>query len=149
MSELERVYTVPLGKAYAAQRWRRSEKAMMILREFAKRHMKAEEVAVDPSVNELVWARGIKSPPRKIRVKMTRDSDNKVTISLLEAPSTEESKEEKAEKTEKAEEKPKEQAKAEPEVEEVVEEPEAEAATETEDEEPDEAEETPEEEKTQ
>jgi large subunit ribosomal protein L31e len=147
MSELERVYTVPLGKAYAAQRWRRSEKAVMILREFAKRHMKAEEVAVDPSVNELVWAKGIKSPPRKIRVKMTRDSDGKVTISLLEAPSTEESKEEKAEKkTEKLEEKPepKEEAKAEPE--EPIEEPEA--ATVSEEEEAEEKEEATEEEKT-
>jgi len=147
MSELERVYTVPLGKAYAAQRWRRSEKAMMILRDFAKRHMKAEEVLVDTSVNELVWARGIKSPPRKIRVKMTKDSDGKVTISLLEAPGAEEEK--KVEKEEKAEEKPepKAEVKAEPETEAAVEEPEEEEAAE--EAQPEEAEAEPEEEKAQ
>jgi large subunit ribosomal protein L31e len=85
MSDLERIYMVPLKEAWNAQRYRRSEKAVMVLKAFAKRHMKATEVAVDTSVNEAIWARGIKSPPRRIRVKMTKDSEGKVTVTMAEA----------------------------------------------------------------
>lgn len=56
----------------------------MVLKAFAVRHMKAKEVSVDTSVNEVIWARGIKSPPHKIRVKMTKDDEGKVTITLAE-----------------------------------------------------------------
>jgi len=93
MSEQERIYTVPLKEAWHAQRYRRSEKAMMVLKAFAKRHMKAKEVAVDNVVNETIWARGIKSPPHKIRVKMTKDDEDKVTITMAEVESEAEKKE--------------------------------------------------------
>ena len=85
MSEIERIYTVPLGRAWIAQKFRRAEKAMTVLKEFAERHMKPSELIIDPSVNEAVWARGIKNPPRKLRVKMTKDSDGVVIVTLAEA----------------------------------------------------------------
>lgn len=85
MSEIERIYTVPLGRAWIAQKYRRAEKAMMVLKEFTERHMKPSELIIDTSVNEAVWARGIKNPPRKLRVKMTKDSDGVVTVTLAEA----------------------------------------------------------------
>ncbi|MGW8182192.1 MAG: 50S ribosomal protein L31e [bacterium] len=85
MSELERIYTVPLGRAWIAQKFRRAEKAMFVLRQFTERHMKPTEVIIDPSGKGAVWARGIKNPPRKIRVKMTKDSDGVVTVTLAEA----------------------------------------------------------------
>jgi large subunit ribosomal protein L31e len=84
MSEKERIYTVPLKEAWQAQRYRRSERAVMVLKAFAVRHMKAKEVSVDTSVNEVIWARGIKSPPHKIRVKMTKDDEGNVTITMAE-----------------------------------------------------------------
>ncbi len=84
MSEQERIYTVPLKEAWNAQKYRRSEKAVMVLKAFAVRHMKAKEVSVDTSVNEVIWARGIRSPPHKIRVKMTKDDEDKVTITMAE-----------------------------------------------------------------
>jgi len=34
MSELERIYTVPLGRAWVTQKYRRAEKAMMLLKKF-------------------------------------------------------------------------------------------------------------------
>ncbi len=58
---------------------------MFILKQFTERHMKPTEIIIDPSVNEAIWAKGIKSPPRKIRVKMTKDSDGLVTVELAEA----------------------------------------------------------------
>jgi len=85
MSELERIYTVPLGRAWIVQKFRRAEKAMMVLKTFTERHMKPTEIVIDPSVNEAIWARGIKNPPRKIRVKMTKDSDGVVVVTLAEA----------------------------------------------------------------
>ena len=132
MSETERIYTVPLKEAWNAQRYRRSERAMMVLKAFAKRHMKAETITVDTTVNEAIWARGIKSPPHKIRVKMTKDDEGKVTITMAEVEAETEAKEEpkkgskKDSKKEskskaKAEEEPKVEAKAEAEEEPKVE----------------------------
>jgi large subunit ribosomal protein L31e len=102
MSETERIYTVPLKEAWNAQRYRRSERAMMVLKAFAKRHMKAETITVDTTVNEAIWARGIKSPPHKIRVKMTKDDEGAVTITMAEVEAKPETKESKKELKSKA-----------------------------------------------
>ena len=110
---MERIYTVPLKEAWNAQRYRRSERAMMVLKAFAVRHMKAKEVTVDTTVNETIWARGIKSPPHKIRVKMTKDDEGKVTITMAEAGAEAEAKE-APKKEPKAKAKAKSKAKAEP-----------------------------------
>ena len=90
MSAEERIYTVPLGKARAVPSYRRAEKAISILRVFTKRHMKPEEVIIDPTVNEAIWARGIKNPPRKIRVRLSKDDEGTVTVTLAEAETEEE-----------------------------------------------------------
>ena len=125
MSETERIYTVPLKEAWNAQRYRRSERAMMVLKAFAKRHMKAETITVDTTVNEAIWARGIKSPPHKIRVKMTKDDEGAVTITMAEVEAPAEAKEPKTESKSKskakAKEEPKVEAKAEAEAETKVE----------------------------
>ncbi|MDP2899746.1 MAG: 50S ribosomal protein L31e [Candidatus Bathyarchaeota archaeon] len=135
MSELERIYTVPLKEAWNAQRYRRSERAMMVLKAFAKRHMKATTVTVDTSVNETIWARGIKSPPHKIRVKMTKDDEGNVTVTMAEVDAKAEAKEARAEAKEKTKAKPKAKAekKAEPKAE-TKEEPKVEAKAEAKDE---------------
>lgn len=84
MSSEDRIYTVPLGKTRAVPKYRRAEKAITILRQFTQRHMKPEEVIIDPTVNEAIWARGIKNPPRKIRVRLSKDDEGIVTITLAE-----------------------------------------------------------------
>jgi large subunit ribosomal protein L31e len=81
----ERVYTVPLGKAWNTPKYRRAEKAVSVLRKFVQRHMKPEEVIIDPTVNELIWRNGIQNPPRKIRVKLSKDDEGVVTVRLAEA----------------------------------------------------------------
>ena len=68
------VFTVPLRGAWKTSRHRRANKAMRIIREFTARHMKVrsgEEIWIDPRVNEVVWARGIEKPPRRIRLRIT------------------------------------------------------------------------------
>jgi len=80
--ELERVYTVPLSRAWITARHRRTRRAVNILKEFAEHHMKSSEIKIDTELNEELWKRGITKPPRRITVKMEKDEDGVVTISL-------------------------------------------------------------------
>jgi large subunit ribosomal protein L31e len=79
---LTRTYVVPLGVAFEAPPYRRSKVAIRIIREFATRHMKATEVSIAEEVNKQVWSRGIKNPPRRIRLDMERDEDGIVSVKL-------------------------------------------------------------------
>lgn len=80
--ELTRVYTINLSKVWLSPRIRRTKRAINMIREFAQRHMKSEDVKIDQSLNEIMWERGIRHPPRRIRVKMVKDEDDVVTVSL-------------------------------------------------------------------
>ena len=80
--ELERIVTVPLSRAWIAPRHRRTKRAINILKEYAEKHMKSSEIKIETSLNEQLWNRGITSPPRRITVKMSKDEDGIVTISL-------------------------------------------------------------------
>ena len=84
-SKQERIYTIPLGRAWIAPRWRRAEKAISLLRKFVKRHMKPNKTVIEPSVNEKIWRNGAYNPPRKIRVKLSKDDEDTVTVSLAGA----------------------------------------------------------------
>lgn len=110
MSEesLERVYTINLGKVWLSPNNQRAKRAINMIKEFATHHMKSENVKIEEDVSHLVWARGIRHPPRKIRVKLTKDDDGNILISKYEEEKKveEKSKGKKADKkTEKKEEK--------------------------------------------
>ncbi len=81
----ERYYVVPLAKKgfELVPRWKRSKKAILVLREFIVRHMKPEgDVYIAQELNERVWENGIKNPPRKIRVRVTKSVDGIVRAYL-------------------------------------------------------------------
>lgn len=81
----ERIYTVPLRKAYwTGSRLRRANRAVRILQEFVERHMKPEELVIQPEVNEKIWDRGIQKPPRRVRIRATKNSENLVRVYLAE-----------------------------------------------------------------
>jgi ribosomal protein L31E len=42
-------------------------------------------VVIDTSVNEEIWKNGITNPPRRIRVRLSKDDEGLVTVSLAEA----------------------------------------------------------------
>ncbi len=71
----ERIYTIPLMKAKSVPRTKRAKRAIKEIKEFLARHMKVEEVKIDSSLNELVWERGIKKIPSKVRVKAVKMED--------------------------------------------------------------------------
>jgi large subunit ribosomal protein L31e len=79
---LERIYTVPLSRAWITARHKRTKRAVKVLREFAERHMKSSEIKIDTALNERLWDRGITKPPRRITVRMEKDEDGVITISL-------------------------------------------------------------------
>jgi len=86
MEELTRTYVVPLGVVYETQPYRRAKKAIIVIREFATRHMKAKQVSIDEEVNEKIWARGIRHPPRRMTLQMERDEDGVVKVKLPPTP---------------------------------------------------------------
>ena len=100
-SVLEREYTIPLRGAWKGSRTDRAEKAIRVIRQFAKRHMKSSEIKIDSEVNQAVWSRGIQKPPRKIRVLMKKDKDDLVTVLLPGLPAEEEKEDKKEKKDEK------------------------------------------------
>jgi large subunit ribosomal protein L31e len=82
----ERIYTVPFRRVYwARSRHNRANREVKALREFVQRHMKPEGLLIQPEVNERIWARGIQRPPRKLRIRATKNSENEVKIYLAEA----------------------------------------------------------------
>jgi large subunit ribosomal protein L31e len=91
----EKFYTIPLGKAWIAPSNKRAARAIRIIKDFIIRHMKLREkeefvegtvgrLIISNDVNERIWSRGIKKPPRKVRVRATRDGDDNVIVYLAE-----------------------------------------------------------------
>jgi large subunit ribosomal protein L31e len=89
--ELERVYTINLGKALLSVDTHRAPRAINMIKEFARHHMKTSEIKIEEDLAHQIWARGVRSPPRKIRVRMNKTDEGYVLVS----PYTEE-KESKA-----------------------------------------------------
>src|SRR5208283_3925254 len=111
MAKLERIYTIPLGDAYAAKRIVRVPKAIKILKAFAARHMKAEDeqrVVISEALNKHIWERSIQRPPRRVKVRLVKDDE------AVRAYLADEKVEEKKKAEPKKEEKKTEEKKAEP-----------------------------------
>ena len=81
---LTRVYTINLGRAWITPQHKRTDRVVNMIREFAAKHMKSDEIKLEQDLNRQVWARGKTHPPRKVRVKMVKDEDGVVTVSLYE-----------------------------------------------------------------
>lgn len=92
----ERIYTIPLGKAWIRPPNKRAPRAMRIIRGFITKHMKLEaareeeeeetpkRLVIDNEINEKIWSRGIEKPPRKIRVRAAKDKEGNITVYLAE-----------------------------------------------------------------
>ena len=68
-----REYTVHVHKyVFHTQFKKRAPKAIRSLRQFAEKAMHTKDVRIDASVNKFLWSRGVKNPPHRIRVRLTR-----------------------------------------------------------------------------
>ncbi len=125
---IEREYTIPLReKCRVVPRYKKTNKAVKTIKEFLARHMKVRDrdlnkIKIDKYLNELVWSRGIKHPPAKVKVKAVKEAGSDIVrVEIAEMPENlkfkkarEEKREQKAaegvkkkveKKTEKVEEK--------------------------------------------
>jgi large subunit ribosomal protein L31e len=93
----ERFYTIPLSRALVRPPKKRAPRAMQLLKAFVTKHMKVEmkvseeeeeeelpQLIISKEVNEKIWDRGIEKPPRRIKVRATKDKDGNVTVYLAE-----------------------------------------------------------------
>jgi large subunit ribosomal protein L31e len=92
----ERIYTIPLRRAWIAPRKKRAPRAVRMVKSFVQRHMKIEtgvkgeeeeeeeRLVLSSEVNEKLWSRGIEKPPRNIRVRAVKDKEGVVTLYLAE-----------------------------------------------------------------
>ncbi|MCX6768250.1 MAG: 50S ribosomal protein L31e [Candidatus Micrarchaeota archaeon] len=100
-----------MGATYDKTSVRRARNAVKMVRSFLCRHMKAEEstVRISEKTNELLFARGMQKPPRKLKVRVVR-ADGIVKAYLMDEKPVEKKE---AKKEGKKEEKPKEAPKEE------------------------------------
>lgn len=92
----ERIYTIPLRRAWISPRKKRTPRAVRLVKSFIQRHMKIqtgaktgeeeeeERLVISNEVNERLWNRGIEKPPRNIRVRAVKDKEGTVTLYLAE-----------------------------------------------------------------
>jgi len=78
----ERIYIVPLYKARNGPRKKWAKKSVRYLRTFMTRHFKPEALIISQDVNEKIWSRGISKPPRKIKIRATKNIDGLVVCYL-------------------------------------------------------------------
>ncbi|WP_232703383.1 50S ribosomal protein L31e [Halobacterium wangiae] len=78
----ERIVTVPLRDVTKVPKHEQAGQAMTIVREHLAKHfaVDTEDVRLDPSINEVVWERGQKHPPRKLRVHAARFVEDGETV---------------------------------------------------------------------
>lgn len=83
----EAIYIIRLSKIYWTRRYRRSARALKYIRNFIKRHTKAEWVVMDESINKYVFSKRYDKPPRKVAVAVMKlDQEGKVVKATLAVP---------------------------------------------------------------
>ena len=88
---IEREYIIPLReKGRSVPRYKKTPKAIKTIKEFLVRHMKIRSrnlnnIRLNRFVNEAIWARGIKNPPSKIKIKAIKSGEI-VRVELVDIP---------------------------------------------------------------
>ena len=104
MSDKELIHTIPLRKKWLkVPKYKRTQKAIKAIREYAKKHSKKDDIKIGKYLNLKVWENGMKNPPHKITAKITKKED----YAIIELPDIkiEEPKKEEKKLTEKIKEK--------------------------------------------
>lgn len=75
-TKLERSYNIPLRKSFRrTAKHKRTPRAVRTIREFLKKHMKAENIRLGMHLNEHLWKHGIKNPPHHVKVHATKEDE--------------------------------------------------------------------------
>jgi len=72
--EMERIYTINLRRGWLKEpRSKRSNRARREIEIFLKRHTKANKIKISKGLNEMIFSRGFKKPPGKVKVEVRGD----------------------------------------------------------------------------
>ena len=103
---IERSYNVPLRKGFReTAKYKKTKKALTVLKEFLKQHMKSDKILIGNHLNEELWKHGIKNPPHHVKITAIKEDDGTVKAELIGFKYSHKKKEQKEEKEEKKEEK--------------------------------------------
>jgi len=81
---IKRTYVIPLRRGFFnTPRYKRTNKAVTVLKNFLVKHMKTEDVKLGKHLNEFLWKNGIKNPPAKVKVEVTKDKEGRVRAELV------------------------------------------------------------------
>ncbi|MFC1730899.1 50S ribosomal protein L31e [candidate division KSB1 bacterium] len=84
---LERTYTIPLRRFWLnAPKNKRAKRAVSAVKNFLARHMKQEDpsqIKIGSKLNHLLWEKGIKNPPGKVKVTVIKEDDGLVKVELF------------------------------------------------------------------
>ena len=84
---IESIFTIPFyPKLNKTAPYKRTPKAVRMLKAFIIKHTKADFVVITNELNEFLWERGIQKPPRKVKVRAiveTIDEEKIATIELI------------------------------------------------------------------
>ena|SRR4029078_1600851 len=100
---LARIYTINFSKAWLTPKHKRTDRVVNMIKEFAIKHMKSSQIKIDQELNRYIWERGKTNPPRKVRVRIVKDEDDQVIVSLYEDIVIESDSQPKTETSEKVE----------------------------------------------
>jgi large subunit ribosomal protein L31e len=100
---LARIYTINFSKAWLTPKHKRTDRVVNMIKEFAIKHMKSSQIKIDQELNRYIWERGKTNPPRKVRVRIVKDEDDQVIVSLYEDIVIESDSQPKIETSEKVE----------------------------------------------
>jgi len=81
IDNIEREYTIPLrSQVMKVPGYKRAKKAVRTIREFLVQHMQVRDrdlnkIRLDKYLNQMLWSRGMKNPPHKIKVKAIKEGD--------------------------------------------------------------------------
>ncbi len=98
---LARIYTINFSKAWLTPKHKRTDRVINMIKEFAIKHMKSTQIKIDQELNRYIWEKGKTNPPRKVRVRIIKDEDDQVIVSLYEDILLENESREKSEEANK------------------------------------------------
>lgn len=82
---IENIYTIPFyPKLNKTAPYRRTPRAIRMLKEFIVKHTKADFVIITNELNEFIWKRGIQKPPRKVKVRAIVETIEEEKIATVE-----------------------------------------------------------------
>jgi large subunit ribosomal protein L31e len=102
---IEKEFIIPLRSTFKKTvRYKRVPKSIKAIKLFLLRHMKVydrdlKKIKIDKYLNEFIWARGIRSPPSKVKVKAFIEGDF-IRVELTELSEKLKFKKEKLERRE-------------------------------------------------